>query len=137
MKNLVITLIFLGMFAVPALTTPVFAQDEPDMYYVNVAIEKVYTTNMGYVIQYRTQKGIDTVGIPLSWFVEAAGKADIVRLPTGGDWPSMSIFYDQGKLSHIRMYVSRVRSHVTWGVIPQGTDVSKFFPEGDSIEIRF
>ena len=135
MKKLIIAVIFF------ALISPVFAQNNSnnntDMYYVNVSLEKIYPTNQGYVIMYRTQRGFSTVGIPNRWFTDPAGRADLVRLPTGSDWPTMSIFYVDGEFSHVRLYVHAHRGHRTWGNISQGTNVSRFFPEGDTLDIRF
>jgi hypothetical protein len=107
------------------------------MYYINVSVEKIYPTNQGYVVLYRTQRGIGTIGIPNRWFVEAAGRADVVRLPRGASWPTMSIFYNDGEFSHVRLYVHSHKSHTTWGSMPQGTNVSRFFPEEDTFDIQF
>jgi len=136
MKNLIIVLIFL------AVLSPVFAQsnseEHPNVYYQNVTIEKIVPTSQGYVIQYRAQEGIKIIGIPNSWFTEISKKrADLVRLPTASDWPSMSVFYSDGEFSHVRIYVSRYKSHHTWGILPQGVDVSRFFSEEDTLNFQY
>ena len=137
MKKLIILLILL------ALVLPAFAQnntgnDSPKMYYINIPVEKIYPSSDGYIIQYR--KGINqigTVGIPNDWFTDAASKAELMRLPPGKDWPSMSIFYKEGEFSHVRLYVHRSKSHTTWGSIPMGADVSRHFQDADSFTIEF
>lgn len=134
MKKLIFLLILLVFIS------PVFAQsnlENPSLYYVNVSIERIFPSNQGYVIQYRTQNGFATIGVPNSWFNDPAGRADMVRLPRGPNWPTMSIFYSDGEFSHVRLYVHAVKSHNTWGSIPQGTDVSRFFPEDESFNIQF
>ena len=131
MKKIIIAVIFL------MLISPVFAQDTTPFYYVNVSIEKIYPTNQGYIIFYKTQKGMETIGVPKRWFNESAGRADIVNLPGGENWPTMSIFYKEGEFSNVRLYVQRSRSHVTWGNISQGTDVSSYFPEEDTFDLKF
>jgi len=157
MKKLVIVLIFF------AIISPVFAQsnsgDDSNMYVLNVAIEKIYPSSMGYVIQYQKSSSVNlgTVGIPNEWFMGAksgdsqseaisapagfqyvaAGKAEIIRLPSGVNWPSMSVFYVNGKFSHVRLYVHRYKGHQTWGNIPQGVDVSRHFKNMDTLEIDF
>ena len=124
MKKIIVLLVFL------AIALPAFAQDNTDdIYYVNVSIEKIYATRDGYIVRYRTQTGIATIGVPNSWFTEAAGRANMLNLPTGSSWPSMSVFYSNGEFTHLRLYLSRQKGHTTWGTIPQGTDVSRFFPE--------
>jgi len=128
MKKLIIVLIFL------AAISPIFAQnnsEEKDGYYINVSVERIFPTSQGYIVQYQSQSGIKTIGIQNSWFTDAGGRADIVRLPRGKSWPSMSVFYSNGEFSHLRLYVSPVRSHTSWGSIPQGTDVNRFFLDED------
>jgi len=136
MRKIVVALIILAVIS-PA----VFAQNETDdgsgMYYVNVSVEKIYPTSQGYVIQYRTQRGFDYVGIPNRWFFEAAGKAGIIHNPVGSDWPTMSVFYNHGEFTHVRLYVNPSKGHLTWGSIPQGTDVSRFFSDEDTIQLKF
>ena len=134
MKKIIIALVFM------ALISPVFAQsnsDVDDIYYFNVSIEKIYPTRDGYIVVYRTQTGVATVGIPNLWFSEAAGRAGMMNLPSGGSWPSMSVFYTNGEFSHLRLYVSRVKSHITWGTIPQGSDVSRYFQEEGTFKLEF
>jgi len=133
MKKLIIVL-FLS-----ALIIPVFAQNNANevMYYVNVPVEKIYPSSQGYIVQFRSSSIIRTIGIPNEWFTEAGGRADLVYLPTGSDWPTMSVFYKNGEFSHIRLYAHRAKSHWTWGSIPLGTDLSRFFVDSESFEIQY
>ena len=156
MKKLIFVLLVL------AVISPVFAQTNlsgtGNIYCFNVRIEKIYPSSQGYVIQYqRGAGGFGTVGIPNEWFMGvgtpsepqmgpaaagleyvAAGKAEIIILPAGDNWPSLSVFYIKGELSHVRLYVHRLKSHPTWGNIPQGTNVSRFFNEDRaSITIQY
>jgi len=137
MKRLIVVLFF------TALITPVFAQNNSgdtttDMYYFNVTVERVYASGSGYIVQYR--KGVNQIGIigiPNEWFTEAGGRGEIMKLPKGKNWPTMSIFYKAGKFSHVRLYVHQNKSHNTWGSIPQGTDVTQYFKDTDSFRIEF
>jgi len=137
MKKYVIAILLL------ALISPVFifAQNSSDetakVYYVNLPVEKIYPTNNGYVVFYRTQKGMSHVGLPYSWFNEAAGKADLVRLPPGTNMPSMSVFYKDGEFTHIRVYIHKNRNHFTWGSIPQGVDSSRYFTDDETLQLKF
>jgi len=131
MKKIIIAVVFL------MLISPVFAQDTTPFYYVNVSIEKIYSTSQGFIVMYRTQKGVETIGVPNRWFNESAGRADIVNLPSGFNWPTMSIFYREGEFSNVRLYVHRSKGHITWGNVPQGTDVSSYFPDGDTFDLKF
>lgn len=137
MKKLIIVLVFF------AIILPVFAQNnagsgEKAMYYHNVTIEKIYLSIEGYIVQYR--KGVNeigTIGIPYEWFTGAASKAEVLLLPYGIDWPSMSVFYEDGEFKFVRLYVHRWKRHRTWSVVPQGADVSRHFKDSDSLKIDF
>jgi hypothetical protein len=136
MKKLIIVLILI------ALVLPVFAQNnsgsDSRMYYINIPVEKVYLSHEGYVIQYR--KGINqiaTIGIPYVWFSDTASKAEVMILPTGRDWPSMSVFYKEGEFSHVKLYVHRLKNHPTWSIVPQHMDVSKHFKDPDALILEF
>jgi hypothetical protein len=135
MKKLIIVLFLI------ALITPAFAQNRaselPRLYYINVPIERIIPSSEGYIIQYRNSSSVvSTIGIPIEWFNDAGGKADIVRLTLASDWPSMSVFYSDGEFSHVRLYVHRAASHLTWGNIPMGTDVARFFGDRQSFNIQ-
>ena len=153
MKKIIIVLIFL------ALISPVFAQQEEEradrrkadpfyainntrnreenFYYVNVSVERIYPTKEGYVVQYvNSSSDVVAVGIPNEWLTNAAGRAEIVKLPMASDWPTMTVFYVDGKFSHVRLYVHPAKSHLTWGSVPQGADVGKFFDK-ESLNLQF
>lgn len=130
------------VFLILVFISPVFAQNESryntsDMYVINVSVDKIYPSGRGYLIQYRTGLGLSTVGIPNEWFSSAGGKAELVHLPRGRSWPSMSVFYRDGEFSHVRVYAHREKSHQTWGNIPQSADVSRFFSDSEDFKLRF
>jgi hypothetical protein len=137
MKKLIVVFIFM------AVISPVFSQNNSrdtsgNMHYFNVPIERIYYAGEGYVIQYR--KGVNqlgTIGIPYAWFTEAGGKAEILKLPGGTNWPSMSVFYRDGEFSYVRLYVHREKRHLTWSVVPQGADVSRHFKDPESFKLEF
>ena len=136
MKKVIIILVFL------ALISPVFAQnttgDYPHLYYVNVPVERIFPTSSGYIVQYRSSSNvIGTIGIPIEWFNASASKAEFVHLDNPRGWPTMSIFYNNGEFSHVRLYFHRSRSHQTWSTIPNGTDVSRFFGDKEAFNIQF
>lgn len=137
MKKIVFTLIFL------ATIMPVFAQNDnergkTDMYYINVPVEKIYQTNLGYVIMYRKGTNqLGTVSIPNEWFTESAGRAEMMQLPPGPDWPTMSIFYKAGQFSHVRIYVHRLTGHRSWGILPGTVDVRSYFTDTENFNIEY
>jgi len=125
---------FIFAIIVLAAVSPIFAQNNSNegsnMYYINVRVERIYPSNEGYIIQYqRSNTQLAIVGIPMEWFTDAAGRAELIQLPAGTNWPTMSVFYVDGEFSHVRLYVHRVKGHRTWGVVPQGADLSRYFSE--------
>jgi len=125
--------------------SPIFAQDyynnndSSNLYYINVRIEKVYPCGDGYIVQYlRSNSQYATLGIPMDWFTGAASKAELLLLPPGANWPTMSVFYNDGEFSHIRLYVHRSKGHSTWGSVPQGANLDRYFSEGqETLDFRF
>jgi len=123
---------------------PIFAQnnssnnESSNLYYVNVRIEKIYPSGDGYIIQYlRSNSTYATIGVPMDWF-DAAGKAELLLLPPGLNWPTMSVFFNDGEFSHVRLYVHRSKGHSTWGVVPQGANLSRFLSEGqETLDFKF
>jgi hypothetical protein len=135
MKKLIVVLFIL------AVVSPIFAQQEEkreSFYYINVPVEKIYPSNDGYIIMYRSGTTlITTIGIPNEWFYDAGGAAQMVKLPLASDWPTMTVFFSEGKFSHVRIYTHPHKSHSTWGSIPQGTDVSSYFGDKESFKLKF
>ncbi len=130
---------------------PVFAQDagsgsgsgisaenESEVFYVNIPVEKIYPYQKGYVVLYR--KGIGGLGetyIPLEWFSDPDGKADLIRLGSGKRWPYLTVFYKDGEFSHLRLYVRREMNHETWGNIPLGVNLDSRFEGVETIILDF
>ncbi|MDR0323297.1 MAG: hypothetical protein LBI12_02480 [Treponema sp.] len=138
MKKLII------VFVILTVALPVFAQNrtpslDDNIYYLNVPVEKVYPSVDGYIVQYRKNSShtLGTIGLPIEWFTSGAAKAEVFNLPNGLDWPTMSIFYVNGEFSHVRLYLHPVKSHRTWGNLPLGTDVNRFFPSRETLIIEF
>ena len=122
MKKLIFAVVFIALFT---LGSPVFAQRIPeemesDLYYVNLTLDRIWPAREGYIVQYR--KGFYRHGrafLPFDWFTDVSGRGEIITLPRGRSWPSMSVFYVNGEFSHVRLYVHRLQTHRTWGNVPQ------------------
>jgi len=140
MKKLTVAAIF-AVFLV--IGSSVFAQDnrkeqQSEYYYKNITLEKIYPYRNGYIVQYR--RGINTIDkayLPMAWFTNSAGRGEIITLPQGKAWPSLSIYYKNGQFSHVRLYVHHVSTHQTWGVIPQNVDIDSAFEDLDDLKIKF
>jgi len=124
-------------FAACMFVMPVLAQDTAqsedtdkwsDLYYVNVPIEKIYPHSLGYMVLYR-KNGVDLgrAYLPMEWFTEAGGKGELIRMGPGKTWPYMSIFYEEGQFSHVRLFVRAERSHTSWGMLSSGSQIDDKF----------
>ena len=137
-----------AVFAVVFLTTGsmVYAQNqknqqkktESEFYYVNIGLEKIYPYRTGYVVMYRKALGhMARAYLPMEWFIGAATKGEIITLPAGRTWPSMSVYYKNGEFSHVRLYIHRSNSHETWGDIPQTVNIDSSFENVQDIKLSF
>jgi hypothetical protein len=129
---------FMVMSPVIAQETPVFSGTESELYYINVLLEKVYPYRKGYVVEYR--KGVAemaTAYIPLEWFSGTSGKAELIKLGTGTQWPALTVYYKNGEFDHLRLYVSKLLSHETWGIVPQNVNIDDQFEGQDDFRLEF
>jgi len=109
------------------------AAADSSFYPVRVDVVKVYTHGDGVLVIHR--KGTADIGqcfIPAGWFT-SGGKAELVR---GNDpsFPYMSIFYKDGKFSHLRLYVKADSRDSMWGVLNPEDGKGKFDSEEFTIE---
>ena len=140
MKKLITAVVFAALIVAGS---PVFAQripqgKESEFYPVNVSLEKIWPYRRGYIVQYR--KGLYQFGrayLPAEWFTNAASKGEIITLPPGNAWPSMTVYYKNGEFSHVRLYVHRSFSHQTWGSVPQSVNVDSNFDDIETIRLEF
>jgi hypothetical protein len=140
-KAKIFLLVFIGFIALTVL--PVTAQNQgggggysSELYYVNVPVEKIFIYKKGYVVLF--QQGSLSLGqayIPYEWFRIDSRKAELIDLPDGKTWPSMTIFYREGKFSLVRLYVSKRTSHESWGFIPFSTNLDDRFEGVESIDL--
>jgi len=138
-------LVFFAVFTVLlAAGSPIFAQTgkvratDSEYYYKNVALEKIYPYDAGYAVQYRRGLNrLEMAYLPIEWFTTAAGKGEIITLPAGKAWPSLSVYYKNGEFSHVRLYVHHVASHQTWGTIPQNVNIDDRFANVEDFRLKF
>ena len=140
MKKLIVAAVFTAVFV---LGSPLFAQKispekSSEYFYENVTLEKIYPSREGYILQYRKEvNGIGRVYIPNEWFTDAASKAELITLPRGKNWPSMTVFYKEGEFTHLRLYVHRWKGHQTWGNVPLNVDVEPYFKDVSTVKLEF
>ena len=140
MKKLIITLLFLTVLAagISLFAQTIAPEHSSEFYYVNVHLEKVYPTRFGYILMYR--KGVNDLGrvvVPNEWFTRAGSLSELITLPKGPSWPSLTVFYKDGEFSHLRLYVHSSRAHTTWGNVPLNADVASLFENVETIHIEY
>jgi hypothetical protein len=134
MKKIILLVVLVSLLQL----TSLFASDPSEYYYQNVFIEKIYAYRLGYIVVYR--KGIYGMArsyLPKEWFGSTSGKAEIINLGPGKEWPSMSVYYKEGEFSHVRLRVRRERSHETWGTVPRGANVDEYFDGVEEVRLEF
>jgi hypothetical protein len=140
MKHISMAVVFLAVFA---LGSPLFAQKlspekSSEYFYENITLEKIYPSRLGYILQYRKGvNGLARLYIPNEWFTDAGSKAELINLPRGKNWPSVSVYYKEGTFSHLRLYVHRWKGHQTWGNVPLNVPIEEYFENVETIKLEF
>ncbi|MDR2630217.1 MAG: hypothetical protein LBC60_04775 [Spirochaetaceae bacterium] len=135
---LILAAVFGGVVSVMAQQNAPAANNESEYYYVNVPLEKVYPYRKGYIVSYR--KGVNGIArayLPIEWFTEAAGKGELIYMPSGTSWPYLAVYYKDGAFSHVRLYVRKDRGHSTWGNVPLSVNIDDRFENVEDLKLEF
>ncbi len=112
-------------------SVPLIAQQKasglPDVFVKTISIVKVYTHELGFKILFiDSRQNVGTFYVPIKWFGHSAGKGETV-FETPGTPPYFSIFWEDGKFSHIVLHVDSNSSSLTWGVLTTNEDLKDAF----------
>ncbi|MDR1787085.1 MAG: hypothetical protein LBR16_01325 [Treponema sp.] len=111
--------------------------NEAEIYYKNVMVDKIYTYRKGYVVQYRTKPGrISRAYIPNDWFRQKPPKAEMVTLKRAAG-PSLMVFYKDGAFQSCRLYVLENRKDPTWGIVPFTQNLDSEFDNAADLKLEF
>jgi len=145
MKKLIVAAVVLVLFFVGS---PVFAQEEggeqegtasgPAI--INIPLDRVWPHHLGFIVQYRRpgNRRFARAYLPMEWFASGEdNRAEVITLPPGSSWPSMTVFFMDGEFSHVRLYLHRMLGHSTWGFVPQHHDLRRNFENVETLELRF
>ncbi len=112
---LVVVLLAVGM-SLFAQSRP---QDNESMYVRTIPIIKIFVHQLGYKIFYLTNRGdVDSFYAPMEWFNRAGGKGQITY-GLGPQFPYLSIYWVNGKFSHLKLFLIESVQHDTWGVLKE------------------
>lgn len=93
---------------------------QSEYYFKSVPIAKVYLHDLGYRIVYqKADLDFAVFYVPETWFDlpedrNNAPKAELITARNRA-YPYFSIFWENGEFSHIRLYLQRDLSHITYG----------------------
>jgi hypothetical protein len=114
------------------------SSDVEGSYAITVSLERVYSYRKGYVVRYAKKLGkVADAYLPIEWFQGTGNKADLILLGSGTDWPHMTVFYKDGKFSHVRLYVRKERSHESWGNVPLTVNIDDRFEGVEEVILQF
>ena len=122
------------------LSSMVFGEKKTDIYVRSIRIEKVFIHALGYAIVYSKPSGMEygLFYLPFSWFTEAGGAGEIIwgRNPA---YPYMSVFWADGKFSHIKLYFHESLGHTMWEQLRKSYDEVKddFNVTPETFELEF
>ena len=111
---------------------------ESGVHYFNVSIERIFAHRLGFIVVYRRGPfDFARTFIPQEWFTDLSGRGEMIRIASGREWPSLSVFYQDGEFTHVRLRVRRSRAHETWGVVPQAANIDEYFAGIEDIRLEF
>ena len=122
-----------------------FAQEhhvsrQSDYYYYSVPIEKIYAYRLGYMVVYRRNSNfMGRTYIPHEWFtgIGDGARGETIFLGPGREWPTMTVYYQNGVFSHVRLRLRRERAHETWGIIPLNNNIDDRFENVEEVTMEF
>jgi hypothetical protein len=109
-------------------TTDAASNYPKDVYYKVVSLLKVWTGQLGYMVQFFNSKyQVVNVYIPMAWFNNGpTSKADIIYGREAA-YPYMSIYWADGKFDHVKLYVTDDATSLKWGVLSSNVDMAEKF----------
>lgn len=95
---------------------------ELDLFVKTVPIYKVYNHKKGFVIVYEKQNmDLHRTFIPYNWFRVSEDETGKLRgevlYGNSPEYPYMSIFWDGGEFSHVRLFLQKTRTDDSWSVL--------------------
>lgn len=127
LRSVLAILCFLVVAAPTAFAQDQNSEEETDLVAATVYVQRVYPHSLGYKVIYtRSDLYPAEVYLPGRWFTNAEGKGSIQR-SQHPSVPYMTVFYENGEFSHVRLFVHENPTHRSWGALPGGEDLSDEF----------
>ncbi len=116
-------------------------------YYVkNVFLNRIVSTARGYRIEYfNARMEPKAIHVPIEWFsrqnqygrLEDGGVKAEILFATDAAYPYVSIFWKDGKFSHLRIHAQESFNHSSWGVLRPQTNIDDRFKPDAELEFEF
>jgi hypothetical protein len=110
--------------------------DEAAFAAVTVYVQQIFPHSRGFMVTYnRSDLYRGEVFLPGSWFTAAAGRAEMVysNHPSA---PYMTVFFENGEFSHLRLFAHANPGDRSWGALPSGQDFEEEFSV-ETLEMQF
>jgi hypothetical protein len=114
--------------------------DESPYYARSFLIEKIYPHTLGWKVLYITSRmSYATTYLPLKWFSQSAtkngvqAKGEIIR-GNQPAYPYMIVFWNEGKFSHVRLFLKEDMRDISYGMINPNQDTAPFNVEEPALE---
>lgn len=96
------------------------------MFVHTIYLDTVYTHSLGYKVTYTADDFTRReLYLPQPWFTQAGAKGQLVST-TSDAAPYMTVFYDEGEFSHVRLYVPADRDNLAWEVLREENPEENF-----------
>jgi hypothetical protein len=107
--------LFVAVLLLIGFSSMVYGQIHKDIYVRSMHIEKVFIHSLGYAIVYYKPSGAGygILYLPYNWFTEAGGAGEIVW-GRNQAYPYISIFWVDGKFSHLKCFFQESLGHPMW-----------------------
>ncbi len=105
--------------------------EESEYFVKTVPIVKVYPHSLGFKVLFlKSDLSFGNIYVPYTWYAKSGGKAELVY-GTEPTIPYMSIFWKDGKFSHMRLYLEKNPLGESYGVIDKSVDYTEQFKTED------
>lgn len=109
---------------------------ESEMFVYSTPIVKVYVHQLGYRVVYMKESmDIGILYVPLEFFQGTASQAEAIY-GRGAAYPYMSVFWEDGEFSHIRLYLHEDFNHLSWADLDATAATAERF-DVETIEVDF
>ena len=108
--------------------TLILSAVESDYYVKTLYVQKVYTHELGYKIEYRRSNSmyLAEAYLPLAWFGHPESPAKLVYANDNAV-PFVNVYWKNGEFHHLVLFVHSSLNHLSWGTLPKTEETANQF----------